>query len=149
MDWPLARWHLSSPPCSSARSTWRRCLRWCSGSWRGRRRPSTSRGPSRVDGRPAGRWTGVGEGGGTRIIYFSIILFFCCLSLQCCKEHPVLIFRFYLCLTLSWWPYNVNTLSVVLYTRSLVLKRSSFKVMIIFLWRDKNEYIYFWFSHFL
>lgn len=32
---------------------------------------------------------------GTRTIYFSIILFFN-LLLQCYKEHPVLIFRFYL-----------------------------------------------------
>lgn len=58
---------------------------------------------------------------------------FVCLTLQYLKEHPVLIVRFLLC---HEGLNNVSPLSVVLYVTFWCLKRRSFEVILIFLWRD-------------
>lgn len=64
------------------------------------------------------RWGGT-EGCDADNLFFYhlfVYLFFCCLSLQCCKEHPVLVFRF---LSLSYFVMMALQCehSVVLYTR--------------------------------
>lgn len=63
------------------------------------------------------RWRGM-EGCDTDNLFFYhlFLSFFRCLSLQCCKEHPVLVFRF---LSLSYFVMMALQCehSVVLYTR--------------------------------
>lgn len=134
----------SSHPCLCARSTWRRCLLWCSDCWRDRRHLSTYRDPAWISpldlcmsvttARQVAQWD-------EENLFFYHFIF----SASCCdavKNIRLSFFRFSLelhCHKALQCEYSVCSTVC----EFMVSKKSSFMVMFIFLWRDKLVHLFF------